>query len=271
MSLVQSRVAHYKQLLHFAKHRFEPGEYARMRRYFADLLVRDLREDAGYTVNAKTVLEVGGDSGEFSAFLQSQGASCVNLEYRSDVATRGCFQGTVIGDGTSMPFEDRAFDFVLCRGVIEHIPPDLQEGLVRECFRVTKEGGLCLLNTSPWYSPFAGHALRPFHLLPFPVAKRLKRLLGAKDLSDVSSFEELCLYPVTMRRLEAFIRRTGFATLATKDYHVRVHWFTKIPLAREALTQSVTYLLRKDASSPSNFADQGPSTDGAPLERQRAR
>ena len=245
MSPVPSRIAHYKQLLHFAKHRFEPGEYSRMRGYFANLLVHDLKEDVGYTVEAKRVLEVGGDSGEFSAFLQSHGACCVNLEYRPDVVTRGCFKGTVIGDGTSMPFEDNAFDFVLCRGVIEHVPTAMQEWLVRECFRVTKERGVCLLNTSPWYSPFAGHELRPFHLMPFPVAKLLKRLLGAKDL-NAGSFDELCLYPITMRRLEAFIRRTRFATLAIRDYHLRIHWFTKIPLAREVLTQSVTYLLRKE-------------------------
>ncbi len=173
----------------------------------------------------------------------------VNLEIQDLREFGGYLTGTMIGDGTAMPFADESFDFILCRGVIEHVPHAKQRTLIQECQRVLKRGGICLINTQPWYSPFAGHQIRPFHMLPVPVAIFLKRMTLSKEAKERSkwggarSLADLNLYPLTMRRVEHIIRDSRFRVLATRDFHTRLHWTTKIPVLREVLTQSVTYLL----------------------------
>ena len=243
---------HYSTLWYFARNRYREGEVSRMRRYFAELLVKDLQRDVDFSLQGKRVLEVGGHLGEFPAFFEETcGAMCVNLEIQDLRENGGCFAGTIIGDGVAMPFVDESFDFVLCRGVIEHVPRAKQQTLIQECGRVLKCGGICLINTQPWYSPFAGHQIRPFHILPLPVAVFLKRLTLSKEarerfkLDEARSLEDFDLYPVTMRMVEHMIRDCEFRILATRDYHTRLHWTTRIPVLRELFTQSITYLLAK--------------------------
>ena len=243
---------HYKTLWFFARNRFRQGEFSRMRRYFAKLLVEDLQRDLKFALPGKMVLEVGGHLGEFSAFFEETcGAMCVNLEIQDPREFGGYFERTIIGDGTAIPFVNESFDFILCRGVIEHVPQAKQQTLLQECERVLKRGGICLINTQPWYSPFAGHQIRPFHLLPFRVAVFLRRLTLSKEarerfkLDEARSVADFDLYPLTMRRVEHMISDCGFRILATRDYHTRLHWTTRIPALREALTQSITYLLSR--------------------------
>jgi len=243
---------HYGTLWYFARNRFREGEFSRMRRYFAKLLVEDLQRDLDFAMQGRRVLEVGGHLGEFSAFFEETcGAMCVNLEIQDLREIGGYFPRTIIGDGTAIPFMDESFDFILCRGVIEHVPHANQHTLIQECRRVLKSGGICLINTQPWYSPFAGHQIRPFHMLPFPVALFLRRLTLPKEarerwrLDKARSLEDLDLYPLTMRTFERMIRDCGFRLVATRDYHTRLHWTTKIPILREVLTQSITYLFAK--------------------------
>lgn len=223
-----------------------------MRRYFAKLLVEDLQRDLRFDLAGKAILEVGGHRGEFSSFFaETCGASCVNLEIQDLRGTGEYYAVTILGDGTSMPFVDEAFDFVLCRGVIEHVPQAKQKTLIQECWRVLKRRGVCLLNTQPWYSPFAGHQIRPFHLLPLQVALALKKLTLAREgrerfaLDGVGSLQELGLYPVTIKKVENMIGKSGFDIAGRRDYHTRLHWATRIPLAREFFTQSITFLLTK--------------------------
>ncbi len=55
----------------------------------------------------------------------------------------------VQGDGTSLPFQDGAFDRVFSFGSLEHFP-DLQRGL-GEAFRVLKPGGLAVVVVPNFY------------------------------------------------------------------------------------------------------------------------
>jgi arabinofuranan 3-O-arabinosyltransferase len=242
-------VQHYRKLYHYARHRYEGNKYEEMRNYFAQVLVEDLEHDFGLSLNGLDVLEVGGHTGRFSAFFsQSRDARCVNVEIEDMQHAPGVFSGTLRGDGTSLPVRSASVDFVLCRGVIEHVPHDQQLSMLRECSRALKPGGHCLLNTQPWFSPFAGHQLRPFHMLPLPLAIRMSNLLkGTKIHGDSLGVLDPPLHPVTMRRLDALVRDAGFQVVATKDYHFRIHAVTKIPLLREVLTQSITYMLRTPA------------------------
>jgi hypothetical protein len=40
-----------------------------------------------------------------------------------------------------------------------------------DIYRVLKKGGIGYLVIPSWWNPHAGHGLKPFHVLPFPVAK----------------------------------------------------------------------------------------------------
>ncbi|HEV2750127.1 MAG TPA: class I SAM-dependent methyltransferase [Gemmatimonadales bacterium] len=55
----------------------------------------------------------------------------------------------VQGDGTSLPFRDRAFDRVFSFGSLEHFP-DLHRGL-HEAFRVLRPGGLAVVVVPNFY------------------------------------------------------------------------------------------------------------------------
>jgi SAM-dependent methyltransferase len=247
---------HYRTLWHFVRHRYEGNEYEEMRAYFARLLEEDLQEDFGVALAGREVIEVGGGTGRFSAyFSERSGARCVNAELQDMRAVEDRFGRTLQADGTRLPVQSERFDFALCRGVIEHVPRERQPAMIQECYRVLKPGGVCLLNTQPWYAPFAGHQLRPFHILPFPLAKRLSSWTRSMPI-DGDSLADIDppLYPITMRRLDAMIRGSGFKILGTRDYHFRVHAVTRVPLLREVLTQSITYILQKEQGAEQSVA-----------------
>ena len=71
---------------------------------------------------------------------------------------------------------DNKFDFVISRGVIEHVPIDQHEKFISECFRIMKPNGIGYLTSSPWYAPWAGHQLAPFHIFPIKIAYLLTNL-----------------------------------------------------------------------------------------------
>lgn len=85
-----------------------------------------------------TILDIGGSS----LFMSEQLA---NLSPRYDLTAIDIlprpdkFQGTYIqGDATKMEFDDNAFDVVIGTDVLEHIPIEKKEALVRESIRVAK-------------------------------------------------------------------------------------------------------------------------------------
>ena len=111
--------------------------------------------------------------------------------------------------------------------------------------RVTKCGGICYIMIPPWYNPHAGHGLKPFHMFGFETAKRLRKLFFRQTIS-VNSFKEAGLYPITFKRMREMILKSGFKILDTKDTHLRLHFLTKIPLLREVLVSSVSFILKKN-------------------------
>lgn len=74
----------------------------------------------------------------------------------------------VVGNGHTLPFDDNAFDIVLCLDTIEHVPrPDL---LGPEIIRVLKPGGSCMITTPPriryWFRRDPHYAVPGLILLP---------------------------------------------------------------------------------------------------------
>ncbi|RLI46533.1 hypothetical protein DRO69_02815 [Candidatus Bathyarchaeota archaeon] len=82
--------------------------------------------------------------------LEEKGYNYVSLDVRSSRRVM------VVGDARYLPFRDRAFDFVWCNQVLEHIPTEDQLRVVEEARRVGKHG--CIIYPSEsldcyWYDP----------------------------------------------------------------------------------------------------------------------
>ena len=233
-------VSHYRKLAWFMFHRFEEENYQLMREYFARVMVEDLKPH--FSPEQARSLDVGGAEGAFARVVHAtRGWEIVNVEPSRVEAEWGA---TVRARAERLPFRDEVFDLVVCRGVVEHIPPGGQETGLEEIFRVTRRGGYAYLAIPPWYNPHAGHQLKPFHYFPFSMAKRLRRL-AFRDCVEGSSYEEVGLYRVTFRRMRKLIEQSGFRIVATKDPHFRLHFLTRVPLLREVLVPVAAFVVQK--------------------------
>jgi ubiquinone/menaquinone biosynthesis C-methylase UbiE len=242
-----SILKHYKKLWFFNFNRLKDNNYASMREYFAEIFIMEIEEFM--PLGGKKVLDVGGARGEFCRVLsEMRGCRAVNLEpspyeygkYESDFL----WPDTVTGTADSMPFGDSEFDLVMCRGVFEHIYPELQQKSLDEMYRVTKPGGMCYITIPPWFNPWAGHGLKPFHYFPFRTAKFLAEKAYGKKIKE-SSWRERRLFPVTFRAMRAMIKKSGFEIAATKDTHFRMDVLTRIPVIREIAVPAVAFMLQK--------------------------
>jgi len=246
-------VTHYKKLLFFAFNRFKGKNYTVMREYFADVLISEVEEFM--PLWKKRVLDVGGARGEFCRILShKRKCDAINLDpspqefiggWDKSLTKDKLWLKTRVGVADSLPFKDNCFDLVILRGVLEHIPFEKQQKSVNEMYRVTKKNGFGYIMIPPWYNPHAGHALKPFHILPFKVAKFLRTTLFGTNI-NARSLKELNLYPITFKRMEKMISSAHFKIAATRDTHLRFHLVTKIPLLREIMVPAVAFILIKE-------------------------
>jgi SAM-dependent methyltransferase len=66
----------------------------------------------------------------------------------ADEVGEASLAGTVQGDGTRLPFADRAFDRIIASEVLEHIPDD--ESALAELARVLRVGGTIAVTVPAW-------------------------------------------------------------------------------------------------------------------------
>jgi SAM-dependent methyltransferase len=130
----------------------------------------------------------------------------------------------LVGDGTRLPFPADHFDAVLLDSVIEHVGDP--QGLLRECERVLKRGGIVFVVFPPFYGPLSGHIddyimIPWFHLLPRRLVKRAlwslqshPGILSPRDAYDVYT----TLNGLTIFAFRRMARRAG---LATRYFRVR--------------------------------------------------
>jgi len=232
---------HYRKLCFFTFNRFKDDNYKSMREYFTQILIMEIEEFM--PLWNKNVLDVGGARGEFCKVIsEKRKCDAINLDpYPGEYI----WPKTKIGFADDIPFDDNEFDVVICRGVLEHIPTEKQQQSVNNMYRVTKVGGICYILIPPWYNPHAGHKLKPFHILPFKLAKCLRQLFFRNKII-ANSYEEASLYPITFKRMSKMISLSDFKVLVTRDTHFRLHFLTKIPVIKEIMVPAVAFILKKE-------------------------
>jgi SAM-dependent methyltransferase len=122
----------------------------------------------------RTVVDVGGGGGWFTAAFRARGAHCYLFEPdRAELGLRaevGPPAGAVLADGYWLPVRDGGADVVFSSNVLEHVRDPM--GLIEEMIRVTRPGGLVYLSYCNWYSPWGGHEMSPWHYLGAGYARR---------------------------------------------------------------------------------------------------
>lgn len=141
------------------------------------------------------VLDIGCGSGytlmvlkEIYPDMEAFGVDIVKTENLPDFITF-C---EIDAEKDNLPFEDNFFDFVICRGVIEHLKEPIN--LFKEAYRVLKKGGTIHIQTenfttiflpSPSFIKCGTNFWDDYtHLRPY-TKKSLKRLLELANFQDI--------------------------------------------------------------------------------------
>jgi SAM-dependent methyltransferase len=142
-------------------------------KFYAGLAEDAVRQVAEHgRLGGRTVVDVGGGGGWFTAAFRARGAHCYLFEPDpAELSLRTAAPpGAVIADGYWLPVRDGCADVTFSSNVLEHVPDPM--GLVEEMIRVTRPGGLVYLSFTNWYSPWGGHEMSPWHYLGAGYARR---------------------------------------------------------------------------------------------------
>lgn len=98
------------------------------------------------------VLDVGGEQRILGEVTQASDFYTINVDTSSNQTPKSQkrTEKDLLYDGKKLPFEDKAFDVVVCIDVLEHVPPSLRRDLIAEMLRVTKKQLIC---SAPFGTP----------------------------------------------------------------------------------------------------------------------
>jgi SAM-dependent methyltransferase len=199
-------------------------------------------------IRGRTVVDVGGGAGEFTAAFRAGGAACFLFEPDpAELYGRGSAAppGAVIADGYWLPVGDGGADVCFSSNVLEHVSDPV--GLIEEMIRVTRPGGLIYLSFTNWYSPWGGHEMSPWHYLGSRFAERRyarrhhrqpKHRLGAN------------LYALHVGQTLRLMRSRGDVEVvdALPRYYPRwCRGLLRIPGLREVATWNLLLIMRRKA------------------------
>jgi SAM-dependent methyltransferase len=207
----------------------------------ADQLARHI-ELAG-----RTVVDVGGGAGHFTAAFRARGANCYLFEPDSaELLSAGeAPVGAVLADGYWLPVADASADVCFSSNVLEHVADPA--GLIDELIRATKPGGVIYLSFTNWYSPWGGHEMSPWHLLGAGfAARRYVRRYNRQPKHCVGRN----LYRVHVGPVLRLMRSRPDVEIldAMPRYYPRwCRFAVRIPLVRELVTWNLLVVARRTA------------------------
>ena len=172
-------------------------------------------------IAGKKILDIGFGSGGIAVVFSRAGAEMhgvdVDPELKSlaerNVAAKGARADFKIYDGSTLPYGDNYFDYLVCFSVLEHV--SFPDKLLNEMLRVLKPGGKVLLSLPNRYYPKETHTLAYFvsympHGLANAYLKILKRSpLEYDNLHFYSYFDILRMLKKTNYKYELLYKDLG--------------------------------------------------------------
>jgi SAM-dependent methyltransferase len=222
------------------------SEQADPERYYAAIAEDAVAQVGGYCeLSGRTVLDIGGGGGWFTAAFRAHGARCCLFE--PDPAElrqrKAVTAGAVLADGLLLPVRDGAADVAFSSNVLEHVPDPMR--LIGEMIRVTRSGGLIYLAFTNWYSPWGGHEMSPWHYLgPGFAERRYARRYHRKPKHKVGA----SLFPVHVGSvLRALRARTDIEIVDARPryYPPWCRPLVRIPGVREVATWNLLLVMRR--------------------------
>lgn len=205
-----------------------------------------VRQVAGYCeLPGRTVLDVGGGGGWFTAAFRAHGARCCLFEPdRAELYSRRTpLAGAVLADGLRLPVRDGEADVTFSSNVLEHVPDPMR--LIAEMIRVTRRDGLIYLAFTNWYSPWGGHEMSPWHYLgPGFAERRYVKRYRRKPKHKVG----MTLFPVHVGPVLRALRARGDIEIVDARPRYYPPWcrlIVRIPLLREVVTWNLLLVLRR--------------------------
>ena len=217
------------------------------------LFYRSLAQDAVSQLSAygetagKTVVDIGGGAGYFTAEFRARGADCFLFE--PDPAELfgddGAAEGAVLADGYWLPVRDGGADITFSSNVLEHVCDPI--GLIGEMIRITRPGGLIYLSFCNWYSPWGGHEMSPWHYLGARFAERRYRRRHGREPKHLVG---RTLYQVHIGPTLRLIKSLGEVEIVDARPRYYPRWcrpVVHVPWLREVLTWNLLLILRRTA------------------------
>lgn len=137
-------------------------------------------------------LDVGCGVGQYQSLLEGRSGRNVGIDVSQASIDRAASQNPKAEynhyDGQRMPFEDATFDVVFAVCVMHHVPVDMWDHFVREMYRVTKPGGLCLLLEHSTIHPLTRYVVNN---CPFDADAVLVKRAVAREVFSKAGFEDV--------------------------------------------------------------------------------
>jgi SAM-dependent methyltransferase len=195
----------------------------------------------------RTVVDVGGGGGYFTAAFGARGAHCLLVEPdASELHSRGLpGANSVVGDGYWLPLQDASVDVSFSSNVLEHVRDP--GGFIDEMVRVTRPGGVVYVSYTLWYSPWGGHETSPWHLFGGEYAARRYERRNGRPPKNRFGESMFALGATPVLRL-ARARDDVTVLEARPRYYPRWCGFLmRLPVLRDLLGWNLMLVLRRDS------------------------
>ncbi len=215
-------------------------------RFYASLAEDAVRQVAEHAdLDGRTVVDVGGGGGWFTAAFRARGAHCYLFEPDpAELHLRtGSPAGAVVADGYWLPVRAGHADVVFSSNVLEHVSDPI--GLIEEMIRVTRPGGLVYVSFCNWYSPWGGHEMSPWHYLgPRYAARRYTRRHKRQPKHEMG----VNLFPVHVGPVLRAMRARPDVTIVAARPRYYPRWcapLVRVPGLREVATWNLLLIMRR--------------------------
>jgi SAM-dependent methyltransferase len=214
--------------------------------FYASLAEDAVRQVAEHDeLGGRTVVDVGGGGGWFTAAFRARGANCYLFDPDpAELSLRTAAPaGAVVADGYWLPVRDGCADVTFSSNVLEHVPDPV--GLIEEMIRVTRPGGLVYLSFCNWYSPWGGHEMSPWHYLGPRYAER--RYIRRHRRQPKHHYG-VNLFPVHVGPVLRALRARPDVTIVSARPRYYPSWcggLVRLPGLREVATWNLLLIMRR--------------------------